>query len=245
MKLPNLHPDSWASDLLNDRFCKERERAIFIIGMYSLWMQRNKRRHGEPQQPVHVAVRCSLDLAFDLWTAKGLLQPMRGKSQVQRWKAPPSGWYRCNTDGAFYSDQGTGASGVALRDDTGLFVGGQAKWYPNGLDALTLEVLACWDGVVYARDRGVHRLIVESDCQEYVKLWNERDHQRSRIAPIIRETRAISSSFIDFSVAFVSRSCHSVAHTLAKQVLGVNRSEEWQSAPACVEHLIVSDCNSP
>jgi ribonuclease HI len=123
---------------------------------------------------------------------------------VQQWRVPPPGWFKCNTDGAFYPDQGQGASGVALRNDSGLFVGGQARWYPHGLDALTLEALACRDGAVLARDKGVQRLILETDSQELVKLWKEGANKRSPIASIIRETREISSSFVDFSVMFTS-----------------------------------------
>ena len=90
---------------------------------------------------------------------------MKERQIVECWRAPPAGWFKCNTDGAFYPDQGQGASGIALRNDAGLFVGGQARWYPHGLDALTLEALACRDGVALARDKGVQRLILETDSQ--------------------------------------------------------------------------------
>ena len=36
VKLPSLHPFSWASDLLMDDMCTDKDRAILIIGMYSL-----------------------------------------------------------------------------------------------------------------------------------------------------------------------------------------------------------------
>jgi hypothetical protein len=58
-KLPTLHPSTWATDLLSAGVCTDKERCIFIIGMYSLWMQRNKTRHGDPQTPVNVSVRWS------------------------------------------------------------------------------------------------------------------------------------------------------------------------------------------
>lgn len=67
MKLPSLHPISWASDLLMDGLCNDRERGIFIIGMYALWMQRNQRQHGDTHKPVSATVRWSLDTAIDLW----------------------------------------------------------------------------------------------------------------------------------------------------------------------------------
>ena len=76
-----------------------------------------------------------------------------------------------------------------------------------------------------------------------MKLWKEGANQRSRIASIIRETRELSFSFVDFTVTFTSRSCNRVAHVLAKQVSGDNRLGEWQLAPTCVHHMVASDCN--
>jgi ribonuclease HI len=57
---------------------------------------------------------------------------------------------KCNTDGAFYGNQGKGATGFVLRDETGGFVRGGAQWYDHGLDALTMEALACRGGLVLA-----------------------------------------------------------------------------------------------
>jgi len=73
----------------------------------------------------------------------------------------------------------------------------------------------------------VSLLILETDSQEFVKLWKEGANQRSRIASIIRQTRELSSSFVYFSVTFTSRACNRVAHVLAKQVSGDNRLGEW------------------
>jgi len=37
VKLPPLHPLTWASDILRDEVCSERDRCVIIIGMYALW----------------------------------------------------------------------------------------------------------------------------------------------------------------------------------------------------------------
>ena len=89
----------------------------------------------------------------------------------------------------------------------------------------------------------VSLLILETDSQEFVKLWKEGANQRSRIASIIRETRELSSSFVNFYVTFTNRARNRVAHVLAKQVLCDNRLGEWQLAPTCVVHMLALDCN--
>lgn len=67
IKLPVLHPLSWAQDLAYGRVVSVEHQSMIIIGMYSLWMQRNRRRHGEQLPPVRDAVSWSVDMAFDLW----------------------------------------------------------------------------------------------------------------------------------------------------------------------------------
>lgn len=242
-KLPSMPPATWERDLLSSEVCNERERSIIIIGMYALWTQRNQRRHDDSSKPINILVRWCVDTAFDLWNIQATVRQVEVRQQVNRWKPPPTGWTKCNTDGAFNPDRGEGATGVVLRDASGQFVGAKAVWYPHGFDALTLEALACRDGVLLARDKGVTNLIVETDCQELVKLWQMSTDQRSVIAPIIRETRLISSCFENFDVTFVSRSCNRVAHQLAKEVSGDIRLGMWHLAPSCVAHLLISDCN--
>jgi len=141
-KLPRLHPASWATDLLLSEVCSDKNRCIFIIGMYSLWMQRNSRRHGEAVKPIRLAVQWAIDTAYDLWLLSTPQQQTVSQRTAAAWRPPPEGWFKCNTDGAFYPQRGRGATGVVLRGNTGIFNAGCARWYPHGLDALTMEALA-------------------------------------------------------------------------------------------------------
>jgi hypothetical protein len=47
IKLPRLHPDTWAKDLLCEKFITEADKSKIIIIMYSVWDSRNKWTHGE------------------------------------------------------------------------------------------------------------------------------------------------------------------------------------------------------
>lgn len=125
VRLPVLHTMTWAQDLLCGRAGSEQNQVIIIIGMYSLWMQRNRRRHGEQSLPIRAAVQWVADMAFDLWQLtqppKVVLAPM----PAQTWKRPPPGWTKCNSSGAFYEHWK--ASGAVLRNANGDFVWGCAK----------------------------------------------------------------------------------------------------------------------
>lgn len=54
IKLPSLHPDTWAraQDLAYGRVVSADIQLLIIIGMYSLWTQRNRRNHGEKAAPI-------------------------------------------------------------------------------------------------------------------------------------------------------------------------------------------------
>nr|AAQ56556.1 hypothetical protein OSJNBa0070J19.14 [Oryza sativa Japonica Group] len=150
---------------------------------------------------------------------------------------------RFSDQGAFSRNDSQGATGAVLRDVDGRFKGGRARWHPHGLDALMMEALACRDGIQLAREKGVLRIQVETDCQELTKLWKQGGSQRSHVASIISDAIELSSSFHGFTLLYTPRSCNHVAHVLAKQVTADDRLGEWQSAPACIEHLVTEDCN--
>lgn len=145
-------PMAWARDLLFQGTAIER--VVIICGMWSLWMLRNHRRHGETGMPIRQAVLWVRDTTFDLWQ---LLHPVKqpaAKEQHPRWSQPSEGWLKCNVDAAFSVESMRGSLGAILRDATGGFLGTQAQTYGHCLDALAAEALACRDGLILAERLG-------------------------------------------------------------------------------------------
>jgi hypothetical protein len=240
MKIPVLHPGTWAKDILV--LGTEKERAIIICGMWSLWMHRNDRHHGKAGIPVAQAVVWVRDTTFDLWQILHPPNPPKARREAPRWAKPEDAWVKCNVDAAFQEETRRGASGMVLRNDQGAFVGAQATAYPHCLDALTVEAYACRDGMSLAERYGINRLHIETDCHEFGALWESRDDGRSVIAPIIMEICELKSCFQEFRLSYASRLCNKVAHVLAKQVTG-SETVVWQEAPLCVHSLLLADCN--
>jgi hypothetical protein len=100
VKLPSVHPQSWASDILCPEVCAEGEKDLLINGMYSIWLQRNQRRHDEPQIPLRAAAQWAVDTAYDLWQLSQAMKKEKSNAVRQRWNPPPAGWHKCNVDGA-------------------------------------------------------------------------------------------------------------------------------------------------
>lgn len=105
------------------------------------------------------AVEWVRDTAFDLWH---LLHSDKGTRQkeVKHWRRLANGWIKCNVDGAFQERDGTEATGVILRNHAGEFVGGRASWQAHCPDALTMEALACPDGLQLAQPWGRPKFVL-------------------------------------------------------------------------------------
>lgn len=65
VKLPDLHPLTWARDIIDPKVCVPKDASVILCGMWSVWMSRNRRRHGEEEIPVRAAVWWAIDTAFD------------------------------------------------------------------------------------------------------------------------------------------------------------------------------------
>jgi hypothetical protein len=66
VKMPDLHPVTWSLDILDEKFCIEHDRCLFLCGMWSLWSSRNDRKHGKSPIPVRQAIDWVLDVCFHL-----------------------------------------------------------------------------------------------------------------------------------------------------------------------------------
>ncbi|KAF8653152.1 hypothetical protein HU200_062598 [Digitaria exilis] len=242
VKLPFLHPDTWARDLLV--MGTPRDPAVICCGMWSLWTLRNKRRHGELGWSVREAVFWVRDTASDLWE---ILHPVRPE-EVQRkerfWEKPNAGWIKCNVDATFSPESKRGATGMVLRSDTRVFLGVQGIPYIHCMDAMTVEACACRDGMKLADKISVAKLCIESDCLELMRLWEIRHACRSTIVPILGEMSELSLRFSDFKLVFASRDCNKVAHEIAKQASSMTETVEWHlEAPSSIRSLLEYDCN--
>ena len=120
----------------------------------------------------------------------------------------------------------------------------QARWYERGLDACTMEALACRDGLILAKQHGEQKVLLETDCLELVNLWKKQHLQRSIADPVLKEIEDLSLAFHEFIISFGNRIYNKVAHVLAKQVSSTHRLEVWHVTPACVSDLVMFEASA-
>lgn len=147
VKLPNLHPSTWAYLLVRGcchySYCK-----------WAIWIARNDRRHSKPRWKPDQAVQWVTDTAL---LTSHMVSPAKPKKapQIEKWAPQPRGWHKVTTDGAFHPSSARGAGGVVIRDSRGLFTAATAQWYEILLEALVAEAMVCRDGAFFAKSLGL------------------------------------------------------------------------------------------
>ena len=108
------------------------------------------------------------------------------------------GSLKINVDGAYLRESNTGATGVVLRDNNGIFMAASARWMDSLGSALLAEAEAFRDGVRLIPQGTMEHILVETDSQELALLWKNRRTNRSEISAILEEVEEIASNFFSF-----------------------------------------------
>ena len=90
-------------------------------------------------------------------------EPIRQTAGNARWKAPPSGQLKINSDGSFIQDTMQGSWSFTVRDYEGEVVLAGAGRLGSIPDAITAEAVACAQALQAATDHGISRVQVEMD----------------------------------------------------------------------------------
>jgi ribonuclease HI len=120
-------------------------------------------------------------------------------------------------DVAFWAEELEGAWGFVIRDHQANAVLAGAGRLALVSDALYTESHACIEALQIAANRGMHRVIVETDSQILVKALRSDEMDRAPSGVLLREAKFIMATlFSSVEVLHVPRSCNSVAHGLAQ-----------------------------
>jgi ribonuclease HI len=163
-----------------------------------------------------------------------------------RWKKPAQGVFKINVDASFHEEEMQGATGLVVRDHVGSLISAQALWYAHAASPMIMEARAIRDAVKLAMERGYHRVEMESDAQEVVKLIKEPwIIGRSEIAGIAREVKKLSDFFTSFSIAYVGGTANEAAHICTNRASAERRRCLWINyKPQFLLDILEKDCSN-
>jgi ribonuclease HI len=110
--------------------------------------------------------------------------------------------------------------------------------------AAEAEAIACVEGLRWANQWGLSRVIIESDCARVMSSLKNHEPDRSEIGHIIEEARGLTRLMNDWKCSQVKRECNQVANALALLARRCKHSAAWLGqVPACALSFHHADCN--
>lgn len=237
-KLPRLHPATWARDIVCDPIITDGDRAKIVSVMWSIWHSRNRWTHDKERSDPANSLRIIRETLAILELPRDHALALPGYG----WHPPEDDNVKINTDAGIDSNRERGGAGGVARSATH-FLGAWCKPHDGVTDSLIAEALSLRDGVLYAKLRGLDKVVMEMDCKEVVDLWNTRHNSRSVVAPILLEIGDLSTSFSSFTIQHVSRSSNLPAHLCAKRACSLQVTEAWtDNVPSFLVSSLMADC---
>ena len=86
-------------------------------------------------------------------------------------------------------------------------------------------------------------MIMETDCQELVQLYNSRHNSCSIVAPILDEVGELVFDVPVFEIQHVNRAANLPAHLCAKHACTLNATDCWlEETPSFLVTSLLADC---
>nr|XP_023889265.1 uncharacterized protein LOC112001321 [Quercus suber] len=216
-----------------------RDLELFFVVAWSIWWNRNQAIHEDSGSPLSQFWDMANRMLSEYKDACSL-PALSSAPALTAWQAPPSGFFKINTDGAA-SDGSPSCTGVAIRDCRGCLIAALSKLLPSSYSAEITEALALQDGVLLALELGISHVIVESDALSIIQAINE-DVFGGELGHIVQNIKDISSSFSWCSFQHLIRSGNRAAHELARAARDSGVTQVWKGVcPSFVEHIIMRE----
>lgn len=231
----NTGPE-WLLHLLNK--CEEHVRLPMLMTMWRCWHVRNEITHHKPAPPIEVSKRflsSYIDTILCLQQhpkadmSKGKmvvskfqqrqekLRPARAASTrpPERWHKPPPGWTKLNVDGAYIQADGTGGSGMILRDEHGVVIFASCRFLRTCSSALEAEIEAIREGIALTLEWCTLPFILESDCSTAIDMIKSSYMNRSPAAMTVGVIKnLLVEGGREHVLMHVSRNQNNVSHVL-------------------------------
>jgi ribonuclease HI len=209
--------------------------------IYQMWLARNEAREAVQIAAPQDIVRRSLAL-LEEWVGLHAKQEHPSTKVHEQWKTPEEGWIKANVDGALSMDRGCRGCGVVLRDHHGGFRGGATHFFTPISDPERAELLACKQALLLAKEKGVDRVCLESDCMGAMAKLRSTEMNRSTHGPLVEDIKKMLEGFTDYSVRHARRSANGTAHLLAKLGCENKLCKVWVNPPDLVVSTLALEC---
>ena len=134
-----------------------------------------------------------------------------------RWRPPPETCVKANFDGAVFSQDGLAGIGIIIRNEQRLVMAALSQQIPLPTSVEMVEVLAARRALVFAKELGFDKVIVEGDSAITITFINGGHMDHSALGHVLLDIKSLFSYFSHISVQHITRERNCVAHKLARR----------------------------
>ncbi|KAK6164302.1 hypothetical protein DH2020_001166 [Rehmannia glutinosa] len=180
------------------------------------------------------------------WCSVNATSWMGGESaeqnlQLNKWKRPPSMFFKCNVDASLNNGMNSTGVGMILRDDKGEFVVARVVTFPGLFEPKEAEAIGVREALSWIKLIGLQQVVVETNAKCVVDGISSVEYGESEFDGLLQECRFLLQGEPNISVAFVRRSGNRVAHELAKEAFSFDSPSVWSSPPLCIINHLLDD----
>ena len=95
-------------------------------------------------------------------------------ARAVRWKPPLPGMVKVNFDGAIFSTHSSAGLGMIIRDHARLVLAAPSQKIPLPTSVETVEVMVARRALLFDRELGFERVMVEGDSEVVIKAIKEK-----------------------------------------------------------------------
>ena len=208
------HVKMWLEVDCSSRVVSEHLGIVFPMGIWHLWLARNRFQFKTGVVDNLSHTRCIKDSAeFFAIGSKDRCNKMKKVIRVA-WEKPPLGWLKLNTDGSALGNPGKAEGGGLIRDHQGNWIRGFARAHGYSTSSLA-ELWALRDGLEIAKDLGINNLIVEMDTLSIVLLMNNTK-ANLLMEPLLSDYRKLLAEISNKRIVYTFREANQCADILAR-----------------------------
>ncbi|KAK9988307.1 hypothetical protein SO802_028546 [Lithocarpus litseifolius] len=151
------------------------------------------------------------------------------------------GFHKINVDGATNNNGNHSSIRVIIRDHTGATIDALNKSLPSAFPAPTIEAFALLQGVLFAVEMGLTRVIFESDDLALIQAVNSNENGGD-LGHILQDIKAQALVFNWSIFQHLKRDGNKAAHELARDAKLTGHSRTWKGvSPPFIHQILIED----
>ncbi|XP_075633885.1 uncharacterized protein LOC142606414 [Castanea sativa] len=146
-------------------------------------------------------------------------------------------WVKVNFDGAVLQGSDEAGLGTIFRNDSGLVMATLTQVIPLPTSVEMVEVLAARRALIFAKELGFDRVILEGDSEIAIRAMKSEDYSSAPFGHIILDIKALSSHFRSLVFHHTRRRGNKVTHSLARATCNFSPFCTWMEEVPVISHV--------